>query len=123
MTNATSMSATAITARSVSSSATVVCSVVSHGWGKHEKLPDGSLQQPGQPPVGQRFAAGLAGRAVLKRLVRERHLAHGIAAHWARHPGTRVYPQARALLALQPGGLLADRAVHRVGEHALQRLM
>ena len=44
----------------------------------------GSLQQPRHPPVGEHLAAGLTGRAVLKRLVGERHFAHGVTAHRAR---------------------------------------
>ena len=42
------------------------------------------LEQPGHPPVGERLAAGLAGRAVLQERVGERHLAHHVAAHRAR---------------------------------------
>ena len=67
------------------------------------------LEQPRQPPVGQHLAAGLAGRAVLERLVGERHLAHGVAADRARQPGAGVHPQPGALLPLQRRGLLADR--------------
>src|SRR6202011_4851357 len=48
------------------------------------------LEQPRQPPVGQHLAARLAGRAVLKRLVRERHFAHGVTADGAGQAGAGV---------------------------------
>ena len=69
---------------------------------EHERLHDADrvrpgclLQQAGQPAVGERLAAGLAGRAVLQRRVGERHLARrcrrtpGRAARCGRAPAAR----------------------------------
>src|SRR6188768_4111152 len=52
-----------------------------------------SPDQPGQPPVGQRLAAGLAAGAVLEAGVGEGHLADGAAADRAGQPGAGVYRQ------------------------------
>src|SRR4051794_38885492 len=57
-------------------------------------------QQLGEPAVGERLAAGLAGGAVLQRGVGEADLAHGVAADRTGQPGTGVHLQPRALLAL-----------------------
>src|SRR4051812_18756851 len=80
------------------------------------------LEQTGQPPVGEELPPGLAGRAVLEGPIRERHFRHRIATDRTGQAGTRVHPQAGPLLGLQGGGLLTDRARHRVGEHLLDRL-
>src|SRR5207237_324775 len=66
--------------------------------------------------VGQRLAAGLARRAVLERLRRERHFPDLVAAHRARLAGAAVHPQARLLLALEPGRRQARRSLERVLE-------
>ena len=64
----------------------------------------GLLQQPGQPPVGQEFAAGLAGRAVLQRRVGEGHLLDGVPADRALLARPAVHAQAALLLAFQVRG-------------------
>ena len=65
---------------------------------------DHLTHKSGQSAVGERLAAGLAGRAVLQARVSEGDLTHGVAADRARQPGTGVHPQAGPLLALQLGG-------------------
>src|SRR5580704_11388518 len=64
----------------------------------------GLLQQPGQPPVGQGLATGLAGRAVLQRRVGEGHLLDGVPADRALLARPAVHAQAALLLAFQIRG-------------------
>ena len=59
------------------------------------------LEQAAHPPVGERLAAGLAGRAVLQARVGEADLAHGVAADRALLAGAAVHREVRLLLALQ----------------------
>src|SRR4051794_40438146 len=54
--------------------------------------------QPRQPPVGERLASGLAGRAVVEGGVGERHLSHGVAAHRTRLTRPTVHAHAELLL-------------------------
>ena len=49
----------------------------------------------GQSAIGERLAAGLAGRAVLQARVGERDLTHGVAADRTGQPGAGVHPQSR----------------------------
>src|SRR5271166_5793718 len=81
------------------------------------------LEQPRHAPVGQHFAAGLTRRAVLKRLVRERHFPHGVPADRAGQPGAGMHPQSGALLPLERRGPFANGARHRVGQHRDHRVV
>src|SRR4029453_19307502 len=60
-----------------------------------------SLQEPGEPPVGEELPAGLAGRAVLQGRVTEGDLAHGVPAHWAWQAGPAVDSHPDLLLRLE----------------------
>src|SRR5690606_13190918 len=91
--------------------------------GPADTAPPGSLQQAGEPAVGERLAAGLAGGAVLQRRVAEGHLADGVAAHRARLAGAAVDPQTALLLRLQPARRDPPGALHRLGEGGAQRLV
>src|SRR3954452_4068799 len=79
------------------------------------------LEQLGQPPVGQRLAAGLAGGAVLQARVSEGYLAHGVAAHRALLSSAAVHRHVRLLLALQLAGGQSAGALHGVGEDVTDR--
>ena len=59
------------------------------------------LQQPRQHPVGERLAAGLAGRAVLEGRVGVDHLSDRVAADRAGQPGAAVHLQVGLLLGLE----------------------
>ena len=75
----------------------------------------------------QRLAAGLAGRAVLQRRVRERHLVHGVPARHVVPPRARltrppVHPHAAPLGVLELGRGLSRRRLDRLGEDLADRL-
>src|SRR4029450_9641674 len=73
-------------------------------------------QQPRQPAAAPPLAAGLTGRAVLQRRVRERDLAHGVPADRARLSRSAVHPQAYLLLRFEITGGQAARAFDRIRE-------
>src|SRR3569833_1725556 len=93
-------------------------------------MPPGADQAPGVLlvlscllVVGQRLAAGLAGRAVLQRPVGEGLLFYRVAADRALLPGPAVHAQALLLLALEVLGRQALRAFYRVAERRQDRLV
>src|SRR4051794_23631647 len=61
----------------------------------------GSLKQLRHPSIGERLPAGLAGRAVLQRRVREGHFADRVPAHGAGQTGPAVHGEVALLLALE----------------------
>src|SRR5680860_264582 len=75
------------------------------------------LQQPRHAPVGQRFAAGLTGGAVLQARVGEADLTHRVAADRAELPRTAVHRHVALLLTLELAGCEAGRALHGIAEH------
>src|SRR5579859_3343136 len=85
--------------------------------------PDGSLQQPGQPAVGERLATGLAGRAVLQSRVGERHLLDRVPAHRALLARPAVYPQSALLLTLEVGRGQPRRTLDRLAQRRLDRVV
>src|SRR5690242_5056286 len=81
------------------------------------------LEQAGQAAVGQRLAAGLAGRAVLQRGVGERDLLDRVATHRAILAGPPVHAQAALLLALQVRRGQARRTLHGLSQRGLDRVV
>src|SRR5690606_29570050 len=82
-----------------------------------------SLQQAGEPTVGERFPARLAGGAVLEAAVGEEHAADRVAAHQACLTPARVYAESGALGILQIGGRLPGGGRDRLAERALDGLV
>jgi adenylate cyclase len=61
-------------------------------WPKSSAHEPKSFEQLRHSPIGQDLAACLTGRAVLERLVCERHLTHGVATYRARQTCAGVHP-------------------------------
>src|SRR3954468_14240099 len=87
------------------------------------KPPYALLQQAGQPPVGERLAAGLAGRAVVEGGGGERHRAHRVTADGTGLAGPAVHAHAELFLRLEVAGGEAARALDGIAEHALDRVV
>src|SRR5579872_369695 len=79
-----------------------------------------SLEEAGEPAVGERLAARLAGGTVLQRLGGERDLTDDVAAGGAGLAGTAVHPHGALLVAFELGRAQPDGPLHRLAEHALQ---
>src|SRR5262245_21130828 len=78
------------------------CSLVKRG----RPLP--SSDEPRQPAIGKRLAAGLTTGAVLETRIRVGHLANRVPAHRTRQAVACVHIQAGSLLTLEFGSALAD---------------
>jgi hypothetical protein len=83
--------------------------------------PTGRDRPPHSAPIGQRLAAGLAGRAVLQRRVGERHLAHDVAALRAGGTGAPVHPHPARLASLSSAAGLPEAAATAAGQRVAQR--
>src|ERR1035437_10328172 len=80
-----------------------------------------SFEQSQHPPVRERLATGLTGGAVLQGRLRERDLAHDIAADRTRMARASMPPLPCALTLLELLGRLARRGTDRAGQRIAQR--